>query len=263
MRILLTNDDGIHAEGLACLQAIAARLSDDVWTVAPETEQSGMGRALTLGAPLRVRQAGERAFAVAGTPTDCVMLSADLIGGARPDLVLSGVNRGHNVGEDCSLSGTVAGAVMGMSLGIPAIALSQALERFHDTVRAYWVTAEAHAPGVVARLLELGWPKDVVMNVNFPARPPEAVSEVEVTAQGFHDGFRGHAQKRTDLRGRDYWWMGFTHAEPTAAQGTDVRALEAGRVSVTPLHIDMTHRAAMHDLKGKLGGALPTLEPRG
>ena len=262
MRILLTNDDGVHAEGLACLQRIAARLSDDVWTVAPEVEQSGMSRALTLGAPLRVRRIGDRVWSVSGTPTDCVMLAADLMGGEKPDLVLSGVNRGQNIGEDCSMSGTVAGAVMGMATGVPGIALSQSLSRFHDEVRAHWETAEAHGPGVIARLLELGWPKDVVMNVNFPPRPPAEVTQVEVTAQGFHDTFRGHAEKRTDLRGRDYYWMGFTHARQDPAAGTDIHAIQAGRISVTPLHIDMTHRAAMHDLKGKLGGAVPTLEPR-
>ncbi|MBE7218899.1 MAG: 5'/3'-nucleotidase SurE [Caulobacteraceae bacterium] len=259
MRILLTNDDGIHAEGLASLQRIAAALSDDAWTIAPEVEQSGMSRALTLGAPLRVRQAGERAFSVTGTPTDCVMLSKDLLDRA-PDLVLSGVNRGQNLAEDCSLSGTVAGAVMGMAIGVPAIALSQSLARFHDEVTAHWETAERHGPGVVQRLVEIGWPRDVVMNVNFPARPADEVTEVEVTEQGMHDAFRGHAEKRVDLRGRPYYWMGFTHAGQEPPKGTDLAAIKAGRISVTPLHIDMTHRAAMHDLRGKLGGAVPVLE---
>ena len=161
------------------------------------------------------------------------------------------------------MSGTVAGAVMGMAMGVPGIALSQSLARFHDTARAYWETAEAHGPGVISRLLELGWPRDVVINVNFPARPPAEVTKVEATAQGFHDTFRGHAEKRTDLRGRDYWWMGFTHARPTAPDGTDLQAMRAGRISVTPLHIDMTHHAVLHDLKGRLGGAVPKLEDRG
>ena len=261
MRILLTNDDGIHAEGLAVLQRIAAQLSDDVWTIAPEVEQSGMSRALTLGDPLRVRQAGERSFSVTGTPTDCVMLSRDLMDRA-PDLVLSGVNRGQNIGEDCSMSGTVAGAVMGMAIGVPGIALSQSLSRFHDEVTAHWETAERHGAGVVQRLVEIGWPRDVVMNVNFPARPAEEVTEVEVTEQGMHDAFRGHAEKRVDLRGRPYYWMGFTHVGQEPKAGTDLRAVKEGRISVTPLHIDMTHRAAMHDLRAKLGGAVPTVGAR-
>ena len=263
MRILLTNDDGIHAEGLASLRRIAAALSDDVWVVAPEAEQSGMSRALTLGAPLRVRKVEDRVFSVTGTPTDCVVLAmSDLVEGARPDLVLSGVNRGQNLAEDCSMSGTVAGAVMAMSVGVPGIALSQSLHRFHDEVVAHWETAEAHAPGVIARLLELGWPADVVMNVNFPPRPPQEVEEVEVTAQGFHDAYRGRTERRSDLRGRHYYWMGFSHERQSPPAGTDLAAIAAGRISVTPLHIDMTHRAAMHDLKGRLGGAVPTLQGR-
>ncbi len=263
MRILLTNDDGIHAEGLACLQRIAAALSDDVWTVAPEVEQSGMSRALTLGDPLRVRRTAERSFAVTGTPTDCVQLAvSDLVEGAAPDLVLSGVNRGQNIGEDVGLSGTVAGALQAMAMGVPAIALSQALHRFHDGVVAHWETAEAYGPGIVQRLLELGWPRDVVMNVNFPPRPPGEVEAVEVTAQGFHDAPRGRHERRTDLRGRDYYWMGFTPVRADAPEGTDLHAVAAGRISVTPVHVDLTHRETMHDLRGRLGGAPPRLRTR-
>ncbi len=172
MRILLTNDDGIHAEGLKSLEAIARALTDDIWIVAPEYEQSGASRALTLADPIRVRREGERRWAVAGTPTDCVMLGVrELVEGAAPDLVLSGVNRGQNIAEDVTLSGTVAGAIEGMALGIPSIALSQAMFQFHDGVVPYWETAEHFGPGIVKRLLEVGWPTDVVMNVNFPSRP--------------------------------------------------------------------------------------------
>jgi 5'-nucleotidase len=258
MRILITNDDGIHAEGLAALETIARVLTDDVWIVAPEVEQSGASRALTLSDPLRVRRLDERRFAVAGTPTDCVMLGVqDLVTGAKPDLVLSGVNRGQNVGEDVSMSGTVAGAIQGMVVGVPAIALSQALTVFHDSHRARFEVAVAHGPGVVSRLLEVGWPKDAVINVNFPCCAAEAVTEVEVTRQGFR-GFNGiHAERRTDLRGRDYYWMGFRDGEIDLAPGTDLAGLHAGRITVTPLHIDLTHTQALHDLKGKLGGAVP------
>ena len=156
MRILVTNDDGIHAEGLACLERIAGALSDDIWVVAPEIEQSGASRALTLSIPLRVRKLDDRRFAVAGTPTDCVVLAVNDLMPERPDLVLSGVTRGHHVGEDCSSSGTVAGALQGMAFGIRSIALSQSLERFHDTVRAHWETAEAYGPAIVQRLMEVG-----------------------------------------------------------------------------------------------------------
>lgn len=258
MRILLTNDDGIHAEGLAVLERIARQLSDDVWICAPEVEQSGASRALTLSMPLRVRKLDDRRFAVAGTPTDCVMLAVqDLVTDGAPDLVLSGVNRGHNIAEDVSMSGTVAGAIQGMVLGVPSIALSQSLAMFHDDARAHWETTEAFAPGVVKKLLSAGWPSNVVMNLNFPNLPPELVKEVEVTRQGFRDVSNMHAERRTDLRGRDYYWMGF-HGKPSKpAAGTDLNAIYEGRISVTPLHIDLTHLETVNDLKQVLGGAPP------
>ncbi len=258
MRILLTNDDGIHAEGLASLQRIAAMLSDDVWTVAPEFEQSGASRALTLADPIRVRRVDDKSFSVTGTPTDCVMLGIrDLVGGKTPDLVLSGVNRGQNLAEDVTMSGTVAGAIEGMALGVPAIALSQAVKVFDDGYRALFETAEAYGPGLIARLLEIGWPGDVVLNVNFPPVMPGEVREVEVTRQGFRESHIRHAEKRTDLRGRDYYWMGFDAQPQRPAEGTDLAAVHAGKISVSPLHIDLTHMPTVHALKGQLGGAPP------
>lgn len=260
MRILLTNDDGINAEGFVSLERIAAQLSDDVWVAAPEHEQSGASRALTLSEPLRVRRVGEKRFAISGTPTDCVMLAIEeLMKDHRPDLVLSGVNRGHNTAEDVTVSGTVAGAIQGMALGVPAMALSQALAVFHDDVVAHWETAEAYAPGIIQRLLEAGWPKDVIININFPNLPPQKVESVEVTRQGLRDLHNMRAEKRTDLRGRDYYWMGFTARRPTVGDDTDLAAVLAGRISVTPLHIDLTHMPTVHALKGVLGGAPPKL----
>jgi len=256
LRILLTNDDGIHAEGLASLERIAAQLSDDVWVCAPEYEQSGASRALTLAEPIRVRQLGERKFATTGTPTDCVMLGLnELVQGARPDLVLSGVNRGANLAEDVTMSGTVAGAIEAMALGVPGIALSQM--GAYEPREAFFEVSEAFAPGIVKRLVEIGWPKDVVMNVNFPALPVEEITQVEVTRQGFRDAHARHSEKRTDLRGRDYYWMGFRRELSKPADGTDLRALYDGRISVTPLHIDLTHLPSVNDLKKVLGGAPP------
>jgi 5'-nucleotidase len=260
MRILLTNDDGILAEGLAVLEKIARRLSDDVWIAAPEHEQSGASRALTLSAPLRVRRLDPQRFAIAGTPTDCVMLAVEeLMKDHRPDLVLSGVNRGHNTAEDVTVSGTVAGAIQGMALGVPSIALSQSLRVFHDDEVAPYETAEAFAPGIIERLLRAGWPADVVININFPNRKPHEVEAVEVTRQGRRDLHNMMAEKRTDLRGRDYYWMGFTNRRPTVEKDTDLAAVMAGRISVTPLHIDLTHMPTVHALKGVLGGAPPKL----
>jgi len=260
LRILLTNDDGINAEGLRVLERIAARLSDDVWVAAPEGEQSGASRSLTLAEPLRVRRLDERRVAILGTPTDCVMLAVtQLIPDPAPDLVLSGVNRGMNVAEDITMSGTVAGAIEGMALGIPSIALSQMMRVYRDDERALYETAETFAPGVIQRLVDAGWPKDVVMNVNFPAQPPDEVTAVEVTRQGFRDVRTRYAERRKDLRGRDYYWLGF-RAEPSEPpDGTDLRAVYDGRISITPVHIDLTHMPTVHALKGMLGGAPPKL----
>ncbi|MDB5443222.1 MAG: surE [Phenylobacterium sp.] len=256
MRILLTNDDGIHAEGLAALERIAAQLSDDVWVCAPEYEQSGASRALTLAEPIRVRKVAERKFATTGTPTDCVMLGVhELVVGGKPDLVLSGVNRGANLAEDVTMSGTVAGAIEAMALGVPGIALSQM--GAYDPLDSFFAPAETFAPGVIKRLIEVGWPAEVMLNINFPAKPIADIVEIEVTRQGFRDVQVRMAEKRTDLRGRDYYWIGFRPEKSKPAEGTDLRALYEGRISVTPLHIDLTHMASVHDLKKVVGGPPP------
>ena len=258
MRILLTNDDGVNAPGLAALERIARKLTDDVWICAPEYEMSGASRALTLADPIRVREVGERRFSTTGTPTDCVMLAIrELVTGARPDLVLSGVNRGANLAEDVTMSGTVAGAIEAMALGVPGVALSQMGGHVHGA--SYFEPAETFAPGILKRLVEVGWPNDVVMNLNFPNAPIDEVTAVEVTRQGFRDVQTRHAEKRTDLRGRDYYWMGFRHELSKPAEGTDLRAVYEHRISVTPLHIDLTHLPTVHALKGVLGGAPPRL----
>ena len=258
MRILLTNDDGIHADGLAALEAIAGELSDDVWVCAPETEQSGASRALTLSDPLRIRKLAPQRYAVSGTPTDCVLLAVqDLLADKAPDLVLSGVNRGQNLAEDVTFSGTVAGALAGMALGIPAIALSQALAQFHDSKRAMYETPVALAPGIIRELLDAGWPAGVVLNLNFPDVPPAEVTGVEVTRQGFRDVGILHAEKRTDLRGKRYYWMGFRGQPGDPPAGTDLRAVYDGRGSITPLHIDLTHTETVERLRGRFGAPAP------
>ncbi len=257
MRILCTNDDGVHAEGLAVLERIARALSDDVWVIAPETEQSGVSRALTLTMPVRVRAAGAQRFAVTGTPTDCVLLGVnELIEGAKPDLVLSGVNRGSNLAEDVTMSGTIAGALQGMHHGIPSIALSQT-RGFRGEEAVAWETAARFAPGIIKRLVETGWPRDVVMNINFPDVLPDDVTAVEVTRQGERDQDIRRVEKRTDLRGNGYYWIGFRPQRSNPPEGTDLRAVYDGRISVTPLHVDLTHAETVAKLKGVLGGAPP------
>ncbi|MEL7487419.1 MAG: 5'/3'-nucleotidase SurE [Pseudomonadota bacterium] len=241
MRILCSNDDGIHASGLKSLEKIARQLSDDVWVVAPQEEQSGAARALTLAHPIRVRQYDEKRFSVSGTPTDAVMMAVTrLMKDAKPDLVLSGVNNGQNIAEDVTFSGTIAAALQGMTLGVPSIALS--LSRF-SRESARWATPEAHGATIIRRLLDAGWPEDVVINVNFPDRDPDAIAGVEITEQGHRDAFQLYADERQDLRGGTYYWFGFTGKLSDPPQGTDLRAIYDGKISITPLHLALTHES--------------------
>lgn len=252
MRILCTNDDGYYAPGLACLEKIARALSDDVWVVAPQEEQSGAARALTLTQPLRVRKYDERRFAVTGTPTDAVMMAVTkIMPDHRPDLVLSGVNNGQNIAEDVTFSGTIAAALQGMTLGIPSVALS--LARF-SREGARWATPERHAPPLLRSLIGAGWPKDVVINVNFPDREPDEVGDVEVTAQGVRDAYSLFLEERQDLRGGAYYWFGYSPKLSNPPDGTDLRAVYDGRISVTPLHLALTHDDSRMALSAVLDG---------
>jgi 5'-nucleotidase len=250
MRILCTNDDGVHAPGLDCLVKIARALSDDVWIVAPQEEQSGAARSLTLAHPIRIRKFDERRFAVHGTPTDAVTLALTrLIPDKRPDLVLSGVNNGQNLAEDVTFSGTVAGALQGMTLGVPSIALS--LARF-SREGARWITPETLGPPLIKTLLATGWPDDVVINVNFPDRNPEDVAGIEATSQGRRDALALYAEEREDLRGGKYFWFGYSGKLSNPPAGTDLRAVYDGRISVTPLHLTLTHEACRGALETAL-----------
>ncbi len=256
MRILLTNDDGIEAYGLTLLYDIATTLSDDVWVCAPVVEQSGKGRGVTLHDPLRVKRISEKRFAVSGTPTDCVQIAVNDLLPSPPDLVLSGINRGFNLAQDVTLSGTVAGALQGMTLGVPAIALSQCLD-FDQDSEDQWDSARTHGAAVLSAILERGWPADVVININFPDCPGDAVTGIEVTKQGVRDLHEMHAVKRNDPRGRDYYWMDFHSFQQTLVDGTDLKAVAENRISVTPLHLDLTHYETLHALKKTLGGTVP------
>ena len=256
MRILLTNDDGCDAFGLRVLDGIARQLSDDVWVCAPAVEQSGMGRGITLHNPLRAKCLGDKRFCVSGTPTDCVQIAVNDLMDGPPDLILSGVNRGFNLAQDVTLSGTVAGALQGMTLGIPSIALSQCLD-FDIDLESQWSAAQAYGASVIGNLLQHGWPADVVMNINFPDCPAEAVAGVEVTKQGLRDFHEMHAVKRRDPRGRDYYWINFHDFEQTLVDGTDLKAVADMRISVTPLHLDLTHYDTLHRLKKTLSGIVP------
>jgi 5'-nucleotidase len=245
MRILVTNDDGIHAEGLAILEQIARQLSDDVWVVAPETDQSGVAHSLSLSNPLRLRQIEEKRFAVQGTPTDCVIMAVrSVMAEMKPDLVLSGVNRGQNVAEDVTYSGTIAAAMEGTLLGIPSIAVSQAYMA-GDRTSIIWDCALQHAPGIIRRLLEEGIPDGILFNLNFPNVAPAEVAGVAVTAQGRRDQELMRLEPRRDGRGNPYYWIAFQRGKHEPANGTDLRALAEKKISVTPLELDLTHEPTM------------------
>ena len=245
MRILITNDDGIHAPGLAVLERIAKTLSDDIFVVAPEADQSGVAHSLSINDPLRLRKISSRHFAVKGTPTDCIIMGVRrLLDGVKPDLVLSGVNNGQNVAEDLTYSGTVAGALEGASLGLPSIALSQAYGPVgHD--EAFWDCAETHAPDLIRKIIAEGIPQGLIINVNFPACRAVEVRGVAVTAQGRRDVQTVTVEERADGRGKAYYWITVARENSTPAHGTDLAALAQNIISVTPLKLDMTDEQAL------------------
>jgi 5'/3'-nucleotidase len=247
-RILICNDDGIEAPGIKLLARIARSLSRDVWVVAPEQEQSGASHSLTLQRPLRVRKLGQRRFAVDGTPTDCVLLAVNaVLEDKRPDLVLSGINAGGNMGEDVTYSGTIAAAMEATLLGLKAIALSQ---NFADGESPRWAAA-ALAPKVIRRLARLPWPRDSFFNVNFPDLAPAKVQGIVAAAQGGRK-IGDHLLQRLDPRGRPYYWIGPQRDEARTRPGSDVRAVGEGKVAVTPIFLDLTNRKALAALKKAL-----------
>jgi len=253
MRILCTNDDGIHAPGLGVVEDIARQLSDDVWVVAPELDQSGVSHSLSLNDPLRLREISERHFAVRGTPTDCVIMAARHIMKEPPDLVLSGVNRGRNTAEDVTYSGTIAGAIEGTMLGFPAIAMSQSYGA--ETRRDLnWDTARAFGPKVIRTILDLGVPDYTVINVNFPDCAPDDVKGVRAARQGRSHPELLRIDERHDGRGNPYYWIAFSRMvrHELAEEGSDLAVLAKNFVSVTPLKLDLTNDAFIAQLAGHL-----------
>jgi 5'-nucleotidase len=250
MRILLTNDDGINAGGLKVLETLARRFSNDIWVVAPAEEQSGTGHSLTLSRPIRLRKLGEQRFCVTGTPTDAVMMAVGhVMKEIKPDLVLSGVNRGANLADDITYSGTVSAAMEGALAGVRAIALSQvyAREGMGDTVP--FDAASAWGERVLRPLLDMVLAPRTLINVNFPALPADEVKGIRVVAQGFHDYGRARIDQRTDPRGYDYFWFGLRPMIQTPGHATDIEAVTDGYISVTPLQLDLTHRQSLPALE--------------
>lgn len=244
IRILITNDDGINAEGLKVLEKIALSLSDDVWVVAPEHEQSGAAHSLTLHLPVRVRKIEAKRYAVSGTPTDCVLLALKEIIPVKKkqvNLVLSGVNYGSNVGDDVTYSGTVAAAMEGTNLNVPSIALSLLC---NGSGKMYWETAEKKAPELIKKLTAKGWATNTLINLNFPDCAPGKVRGVKVCTQGKRV-LNIKLSEREDPKGRPYFWLGGERDNTPEKPGVDIDFLHNNYITITPIGMDLTDYQSM------------------
>jgi 5'-nucleotidase len=236
-RILITNDDGIHSDGLIKLEE-ALKDVGDVYVVAPASEMSGASHSLTLARPLRIRQLDDRHWSVDGTPTDCVTLALNKIlnEAERPDICVSGINHGGNLGDDASYSGTVAGAMEATILSVPGVALSLVARENYD-----FTHAAAFAVVATRKVLEEGLPEGTLLNINLP---PGEIKGVMVTRQGIKNA-RPIISEHIDPRGKPYFWIGEEYFNANAVEGTDYFAVKSGYVSVTPLRSDMTDHQAL------------------
>jgi 5'-nucleotidase len=239
MKLLCTNDDGILAHGLECLIRAAEPLGE-VSVVAPDREQSATSHSLTLHHPLRPVQRGERRFQVDGTPTDCVMLAVEALMPERPDFVLSGINHGQNMGEDVLYSGTVAAAMEGLALGIPSIAISFAGGDLRADVSMLDDQVDALTP-LLRHLTSLpAFPRQTLLNVNLPPLPAAAIKGVRLTRLG-RRVYSDSLKPMRDPWGRDIFWIGGGSISWQGLEDSDFRAIQDGYISVTPLHLDLTH----------------------
>jgi len=245
-RVLISNDDGIDAPGLKILENIIRERAAEVWVIAPETEQSATSHSLTLRRPLRIRKRHQFSYAVDGTPTDSVLLGINkIMKNNPPDLVLSGINRGGNLGEDVTYSGTVAAAMEGTLLGVPSIALSQV---YSGNRSVNWSVAEHWITPVLDKLKTFNWFPGILLNVNFPAVDVDQVTGIEVVSQGRRK-IGADFCEAMDPRGEPYYWIGPQRDEDVSAAGTDLECVMRGGVAVTPLSMDLTDKPSMEKLK--------------
>jgi 5'-nucleotidase len=245
-RILISNDDGINAPGIKILEMIARSLTSDVWVIAPSDEQSAVAHSLTVRRPLRIIKKDDSHFAVDGTPTDSVLLAIrHVLKDHRPDLMLSGVNSGGNLGEDVTYSGTVAAAMEATLLGIPAIAFSQ---KYTGDNEIKWSVASKWGAEIIKKIIQVDWPHDVLMNVNFPDYPPEQIKGIHVTSQGKRQA-PDPLTERKDPHKKSYFWIGGVREEDSGTEGTDLAANHFGAISITPLRIDFTAKDVIPHLR--------------
>jgi 5'-nucleotidase len=244
--VLIVNDDGIDAPGIVLLEEIVRAFTDDVWVVAPDEERSGAGHSLSMSHPIRLRARDDRHFAVKGTPTDCALLGIhELMTDRRPDLLLSGINRGPNLAEDITYSGTASAAMEGVMLGIPSVALSQVI-RYQSEI--HWETSRTFAPEVIRKLLAMRWRPGTFINVNFPNCAPDAVSGIRVTRQGLRPGGAFVPVRRVDERHVPYYWIKAAFPDGGHEPGNDLQAMLDNEVSITPLQVEMTAHQLLPEL---------------
>lgn len=249
MRILISNDDGIDAPGLAALAEALAPLAD-VWVVAPDRERSAQSHALTLHKPLRMTEVGPQRFAVSGTPADCVYIAVHELFDTLPDLVFSGINRGSNLGTDVFYSGTVAAAREGRLAGIPSVAIS-----LHPRVCDlgaprdwHWETAASVAARVAPQILRHGLPEDVFLNINVPSLPLSELKGVRASRLGRRT-YAAEVARCVDPRGKPYYWVGGDHEEFAPIEGSDGPLTEQGWATVSPLHSDLTAQGFLETVR--------------
>lgn len=247
-RILVTNDDGIYAPGLDVLRDIALSLSDDVWIVAPAVEQSGAGHSISIHTPLRHVQHDDRRFSVKGTPTDCVLFAYEVLLEQKIDLILSGVNRGFNVAEDITHSGTVAAAMEGTLCGVPSIALSLKFEMDETVPEVRWQTPAAKGAEVIRKVMQSGIPDNVLININFPDCEPEEVEGISMAYTG-RRGVGKNLDVRHDIKGHPYYWVFWGDEEIKLSQGSDLVAVFENYISVTPIKLDLTDYEALEQMR--------------
>jgi 5'-nucleotidase len=236
-RILIVNDDGIHAPGIQLLEKVVRQFTDNVWVVAPDEEKSGASHSISMNIPVRVREVDDRHFAIKGTPTDCALLAIYEIMKEPPTLLLSGINRGANLAEDITYSGTAAAAMEGALLGVPSIALSQV---FTPRSKVHWETAEHYTPMILERLLKTDWQPGTFVNVNFPDVLPDSVSGIRVVRQGQRPAGSFLPEGRIDGRDVPYYWIKLAYKDGGFEPGSDLEAIRDNAVSVNPIQLDMT-----------------------
>ncbi|ALN90491.1 MULTISPECIES: 5'/3'-nucleotidase SurE [Lysobacter] len=256
MRVLVSNDDGVDAPGIGILAQGLREAGHEVLVVAPDRDRSGASNSLTLDMPVRVHQLDERTWRVYGTPTDCVHVALAGMLKLEPDIVVSGINNTANMGDDVIYSGTVAAAMEGRFLGLPAVAMSLATADHHGH---HYETAARAAVEIIARLRTDPLPADTILNVNVPDLPWSQVAGFEVTRLGNRHRAEACIEQK-DPRGRQWWWIGPAGAEADAGPGTDFQAVRTGNISITPIHVDLTRYQALEQVASWVGGLAAALD---